>query len=328
MSFWKHPTISWIFWLWVALRLGGPLGAEEVFAPWLLHPVQGATSLRLLAPHWRIDYGLEPRPHWVHVEFSAELEHRGDRPLSEKFLVVSADEGLTVSWEGRNVVQQRLVTELPRTLNSPLKGMGRVALFQLILLGNEKGRLKLSGYHRVEFLSKSSHRWQLLPPVRRAWDEVGDGTLELRLCPELRLLSEGWSGGPRLFRRTWDHRQGLPIEVRAQAELFPAGWTVLQVPPLRLALGMGVLLTALAVMGAALVPRAAVLFWVLACLALWLAPRWVPGLRAWNYYADARLYERWLGLWNTVVVPGWAAVACWVAARGVKARNARNEGRR
>lgn len=320
MSFWKRPRISWILVCCVAFALGRSPGAEETFAPWLFHPVQGGASLCLRHPQWRIDYGREPRPHWVHIDFSAELEHRGSRPLTEQFLVVCADEGLKVSWEGRSIAQQRLVSELPRTLKSRLKGMARVAIFQLILLGNEKGKLNISGYHRVEFLSKSTHRWQLLPPVMRAWEEVGDGGFELRLSPELRLLSPGWKGDSGLYRRSWDHRDGLPLEVRVEAPTRAAGWTVLQVPPLRLALIWGTLLTALAVLGSFLVPRLAWFFWVLTCAGLWGAPRWLPALSAWNYYADARLYEQWLATWSRGVVPALAAVACWLASRRAPSR--------
>ncbi len=317
MSFWKSLTISWILAWWVALGGGSP-GAEEAFAPWMFHPLRGGTRLQMRNCRWTIDYTREPRPHWVHLEFSAELEHRGSQPLTEQFLVVSPDEGLKVSWEGRSIAQDRLVAELPKNAYSRLKGLSRVAVFQLILLGNEKGRLNISGYHRVEFISTSCHRWQLLPPVMKAWGSLGGGRLELNLSPELKLLSDGWSGAGTAYHRLWNPREGLPLEIRAEAPLGAGNWTVLRVPPLRRALFWAVGAVALAVLASSLAPRFALLFWALTCLGLWLAPRWDLALGRWNHYADARLYEQWLGVFLRGVAPVLAGVACWLGTLGKK----------
>ncbi len=162
-----------------------PVGAEEGPAPWMLQPLRPPSRLNIRELSLRVDYRERVTPGNVRVEAQAELANEEPTACDEQFMILNGDAASRVTWKGKELSQDRLVMQIP---DSPGHEMTRVSIFHLILLPGEKGQLKFSGLHRLDFRQSNLHRLRLIFPLRRAWRHLGESDVLVALAPELKLL--------------------------------------------------------------------------------------------------------------------------------------------
>ncbi|MFN8612043.1 MAG: hypothetical protein U0931_31140 [Vulcanimicrobiota bacterium] len=280
--------------------------AEEVPAPWMLQPLRPPSRLVISNLSIFLDYQQRATPGTVQLEAEADLANETGLAVDEQFLVINGDAGSQVTWEGKSLNQDRLVTEIP---NTPGKAMTRVSLFHLIVLPNERGHLKFRGLHRLEFATGARHQLRILFPLRRAWHGIGDSLVSLRLAPELKLLSKDFkpvAGRPDTFTRHFGaYSKSLNLELEAKVDGPEWSGALGTVPALRRAWLWGGLAALLGVTLASFSRRR----WWLAIplsLLLNLGLRRADGtVNQWTYYEDAPRYKRVLQL-EWYLIPLWA----------------------
>jgi hypothetical protein len=292
--------------LLITLICAIPSLAEELPAPWMLQPLRPPSRLAISDLSVVYDYQQRATPGTVPLEAEAELANESELAVDEQFMIINGDAGSVVTWEGKELNQERLVTEIP---NTPGKAMTRVSLFHLIVLPKEKGRLKFRGLHRLEFLSGQRHEVRLLFPLRRAWHGVGESEVTIRLAPELKLLAKDFkpvAGQTATFSRHFGaYTKSLNFSVDAPVNGPEWAGALGTVPALRRAWLWGGLAAMVAVTLAAFSRR---LWWLAVPLSLLLnfaARRGDETVNQWTYYEDAPRYKRVLEL-EWYLIPLWA----------------------
>lgn len=283
-----------------------PAVAEEGPAPWMLQPLRPPSRLAIRDLSLRVDYPERGTPGNVRVEAQAELSNEYASACDEQFLILNGDAASRVSWKGKELKQDRLVMQIP---DSPGQEMTRVSIFHLILLPQEKGVLKFSGLHRLDFGAPNRHRLRLIFPLRRAWHHVGESEVQVALAPELDLLSRDFQpvrGQPGTFRRHFG-AYSKALELSVEAKLTGPSWlgAVGVIPALRRAWLLGGVAALLAVTFAGLSQRRWWLAVPLSLLLNWGMLRQDDTVQQWTYFEDARAYKRALDL-QWYLVPLWA----------------------
>ncbi|MBS2035307.1 hypothetical protein JST97_09980 [bacterium] len=280
--------------------------AEEVPAPWMLQPLRPPSRLVISNLSILLDYQQRSTPGTVPLVAEADLANQTGLAVDEQFMLINGDAGSVVTWEGKVLSQDRLVTEVP---NTPGKAMARVSVFHLIVLPNEKGHLKFTGLHRLDFSSGSAHQSRLLFPLRRAWHGVGESQVTVRLVPELRMLSKGFKPVPGQ-NDTYSHHFGAyskAFNVSLEAKVDGPRWAgaLGTVPALRRAWLWGGLAALLSV---TLISFSRRFWWLAIPLSLTFnlgLRRADPTVNQWTYYEDAPRYKRVLEL-EWYLIPLWA----------------------
>ncbi|MBN9416117.1 hypothetical protein ABS71_06235 [bacterium SCN 62-11] len=290
----------------MAALLVAPVAAEEGPAPWMLHPLRPPSRLAIRNLSIKVDYRQRVTPGNVAMESRAELSNEDDMACDEQFMLLNGDAASHVTWNGKELQQERLVMQIP---DSPGQEMTRVSIFHLILLPREKGELKFSGLHKLNFRSETSHHLRLIFPLRRAWHHVGESDVQVALAPELKLLSRDFqpvTGQAATYQRHFGaYSKAIELSVEAAAGGPPWAGAVGAIPALRHTWMLGGLAALVAVTLAGISRR----HWWLA-IPLSLALNWGfrqrdEVVRQWTYYEDAREYKRALDL-EWYLVPLWA----------------------
>ena len=287
--------------LWVL-----PAGAEEGPAPWMLQPLRPPSRLDIRELSLHVDYRERGAPGNARIEAQAELSNQEPTACDEQFMILNGDAASRVTWKGKELSQERLVMQIP---DSPGREMTRVSIFHLILLPGEKGQLKFSGLHRLDFRQSNLHHLRLIFPLRRAWRHVGESDVQVSLAPELKLLSRDFQpvkGQPATFQRHFG-TYSKALELSVEAKLAESGWAgaLGAIPALRQAWLWGGLAALLAVTLAGLTRRG---WWLAIPLSLalnWALLRRDDTVQQWTFYEDAVEYKRALDL-QWYLVPLWA----------------------
>ena len=327
MGFWTKISISWGMSL-ALFGLAVPCSGQDGSVPWLLQPLEGTSKLALTQVDIAIDFAGSQKSGWVDLDFRSKLTAPDYETVRESLFVVNADPDSRVTWNDRDVAQERLVMPVP-TLDgkTQAKGMARVSVFQLSMLRGESGSLRFQGRQPLDFETEHRSALRVLLPMRKSWRNVSESELSLSLAPELRLLSPGFSPTSGLQRRRIVNSYQPRLQsVRIEAPLMPVSWggPVLSIPALQRTWGWGAaaLLLALTVGGASrkgwrwVVPLTLVLAWL----------AWTGDARAnqIRFYQHAKAYEDAVRLFRLYVVPGLAilgALTLW----GVGSRFNREE---
>ncbi|MBX3168657.1 MAG: hypothetical protein KF760_14675 [Candidatus Eremiobacteraeota bacterium] len=291
--------------LWLVLW-ALPAAAEEGPAPWMLQPLRPPSRLAIRDLSLRVDYRERATPGTARVEAQVELTNEDVTACDEQFMILNGDAASRVTWKGRELQQERLVMQIP---DSPGREMTRVSIFHLILLPREKGQLKFTGLHRLDFRSANQHRLRLIFPLRRAWHRLGESDVQVALAPELKLLSRDFqpvAGQPATFQRHFGaYSKALELSVEARAGGPEWAGALGAIPALRRAWLWGGLAALLSVTLAALSRRH---WWLAVPLSLLLnlgLRHQDETVRQWTYYEDAAEYKRALDL-QWYLVPLWA----------------------
>ena len=289
----------------IALICALPSLAEELPAPWMLQPLRPPSRLVISNLSVVYDYQQRATPGTVQLEAEADLVNESEIAVDEQFMIINGDAASVVTWAGKELSQERLVTEIP---NTPGKAMTRVSLFHLIVLPKEKGHLKFRGLHRLEFLSGQRHQARLLFPLRRAWHGVGDSEVTIRLAPELKLQAKDFkpvAGQTATFRRHFGaYSKSLNFSVDARVNGPEWAGALGTVPALRRAWLWGGLAALLAVTVASFSRRGWWLAVPLSLLLNWGARQADETVNQWTYYEDAPRYKRVLQL-EWYLIPLW-----------------------
>jgi len=319
MAFWIWRRFSWAGLVWLLAQVGW---AQESAAPWLLHPLDSPSQLSISQARLRLDYTTRARPGMVHLEFEARLEAPKSSSLQESLLIVNADADSVVEWAGRPTSQERLVMPLSSFSASQSKAATRVSVIRLALLSGESGILRYRGFQPVEFLAPHQHQLQLLLPVRKAWRDVGESQLQVWLCPELKLLSEGWDQEDFTRKRKLSSYHSKPVEIKVEAP-WDQAWgdrlgTLGAVPSLRHRWIWGALACLIAV-GVTLGRR---FWWLSPALAVVFQKALIgldPVSQQWTYYQNATRYAQAFEVYQWYWVPALALLAS-LFARGLARR--------
>lgn len=272
----------------------------------MLQPLRPPSRLAIRDLSLRVDYRERGTPGNVRVEAQAELSNEDAASCDEQFMLLNGDAASRVTWKGKDLNQERLIMQIP---DSPGHEMTRVSIFHLILLPGEKGQLKFTGLHRLDFRSANQHRLRLIFPLRRAWHRVGDSEVQVALAPELKLLSRDFQpvkGQPETFHRHFG-AYSKALELSVEAKVAGPVWAgaVGRIPALRRAWLWGGLAALLAVTLAGLTGRR---WWVAIPISMVLnfaLLRQDDIVQQWTYYEDASDYRRALDL-EWYLVPLWA----------------------
>ena len=293
--------------LWIlVLVLGALARADESPAPWLLQPLQPPSRLAIKNLMLLLDYRERERPGSVRLKCQADLLNEGLAACQEQFLIISADAGSKVTWNGKELNQERLVMPVP---DSRQKTMTRVSIFHLILLPREEGKLEFSALQKLDYRTPVEHQVRLLFPLRRAWREVGPSTVRVALTPELKLADKDFKplAGQQL---TWERHFSLyskGVDLNVEAKTVGPAWAgaLGTVPALRRAWLWGGLAALVAVTLVGLAGRG---WWLAIPLSLVLNLGFRHSddtVNQWTYYQDASEYKRALEL-EWFLVPLWA----------------------
>lgn len=282
-----------------------PAAAEEGPAPWMLQPLRPPSRLAIRSLSLHVDYRERVTPGQVHLEAQADLANEDPTASDEQFMILNGDAASRVTWKGKELQQERLVMQIP---DSPGQQMTRVSIFHLILLPQEKGQLKFTGLHKLDFRSANQHNLRLIFPLRRAWHHVGESDVQVALAPELKLLSRDFrqAGQAPIFQRhfgAYSKALDLSVEARAGGPHWAGALGV--IPALRRAWLWGGLAALLAVTLAAMGRRT---WWLAVPISLLLnlgLRHQDDTVRQWTYYEDAADYKRALDL-EWYLVPLWA----------------------
>lgn len=293
------------------LTLGSLARAEEGPAPWLLQPLQPPSRLAIKNLTLLLDYRARERPGSVRLKCQADLHNEGLAACQEQFLVISADAGSKVTWNGKDLNQERLVMPVP---DSRQKTMTRVSIFHLILLPREEGRLEFTALQKLDYRTPVEHQVHLLFPLRRAWREVGPSTVRVVLAPELKLANPEFkpvAGQALTFERHFSlYSKGLDLNVEAKTVRPAWAGALGTVPALRRAWLWGGLAALLAVTLVGLAGRG---WWLAIPLSLLLNlgfRQFDDTVNQWTYYQDASEYKRALEL-------EWFLVTLWAFLGGL-----------
>ncbi len=242
----------------------------------------------------------------MRLQAQADLANQDSTAHDEQFMILNGDAASHVTWKGKELQQERLVMQIP---DSPGHEMTRVSIFRLILLPQEKGQLKFTGLHKLDFRSANLHHLRLIFPLRRAWQHLGECDVQVALAPELKLLSRDFqpvAGQPATFQRhfgAYSKALELSVEARAGGSRWAGALGV--IPALRHAWLWGVVAALLAV---TLVGSSRRFWWLAVPLSLllnWGMRNQDDTVRQWTYYEDAAEYKRALDL-EWYFVPLWA----------------------
>jgi hypothetical protein len=317
MGFWTWRRFSWAL---VCLTLLGSIvvhAQEEAPVPWLMQPLEPPSLLELSEPRMELDYTRRQRPGWVYVRFRTQVHNSQKHPIKQSLLFVCSDADATVRFSGKPLVQERLVMPLPSTVPGKRESYvtGRVSVVRLILLEGERGELVFEGHQKLEFLAENRHRVSLILPLSRAWKAVDDSQIAVRLAPELRILSSGWTKENQLYVRPRGKYGALPVELEVGATVesdsgLGAWWAV---PALRHSCLWGLAAVLLGLLPG-VVRRG---FWwfapPLAALLHWAAIQADPVCAQWTYFRGSRLLQAALQGYQWYVVPTLALAGALVA---------------
>lgn len=283
-----------------------PAAAEEGPAPWMLQPLRPPSRLAIRNLSLRVDYQERATPGTVRLQAQADLANEDATACDEQFMILNGDAASRVTWKGKELQQERLVMQIP---DSPGQQMTRVSIFHLILLPQEKGQLKFTGLHKLDFRSANLHHLRLIFPLRRAWHHLGESDVQVALAPELKLLSRDFqpvAGQPATFQRHFGaYSKALELSVEARAGGPEWSGALGVIPALRRAWLWGGLAALLAVTLVMINRR---LWWLAIPLSLLLnmgLRQQDDTVRQWTYYEDAAEYKRALDL-QWYLVPLWA----------------------
>lgn len=310
MAFWIWQRFSWACFFCLLAPLAQ---AQEPVAPWLFHPLDGTSQLKLSQIVASYDYSQSARPGFVRFEFQAHLAAPASHSLEESFLIVNSDPESVLEWKGRPVVQERLVMPLTTFSDSGESIMTRVSVFQLALLSGEDGELSFRGNLPLDYLSPHVHRLRLVMPVSKSWAATENAEWSLRLVPGLRLIHPaGIERDPpaQVHQQMVSSYHRGPVELRLSSDWQPWGQlgALAAVPALKRQWLWG---------GAALVLACAFsawrgLWWALPFLALglhWWFLRFDPIAAQWTFYRDAGIYAQAIHVYRWYVIPGLALLA-------------------
>ena len=290
MGFKNGMPLRWLLIFLIGAFHVTAVSAEEVFGPWLLHPVQPPSRLSISDLIMHLDYRDRGRPGYVSLECEAELSNPGTVAVDEQLLIVSGDAGSRLAFSGKDVSQDRLVMPLPDSRSGE---MTRVSVFRLILLAGERGHLRFRAWQRLEFISATRHRVRLVWPVHRAWKQLGDNLLRVDLTPELRL-----SHGEKFTERNGTREQRLNSYVKStdlevESVLDGPRWSgaLGAVPALRRAWLWGALASLVGVTLGTLGRRGWLWSVPVALLVNWALCHTDPVVQQWTYYQEAAQYQ-------------------------------------
>lgn len=321
--------ISWAVLACLAL-CAAAARAQEPAVPWLLQPLQPPSPLRLSQLELRLDYTRRERPEWVWMHFHTRITNDSSDPVSQPVMFVTADPDASFRFEGKPLMPERLVMPLALSPRQPKPVTTRVSVVRLILLGKEQADLDFEGFQRIEFTSLARHKAQFILPMSRAWKSVEDTRVELRLAPELRLLSNNWVKQNQRYVHTRGKYADGPLEVQLEAPLQSDGslHTVVGAVPALRHIWLWGLAAALLALLPGLLWRP--LWWLAPLVALGLHEVILRGLdpvcAQWTWYRGARGWQAALHAYRWYVVPGLALLGALTGLWLTRVRN-RQEGK-
>lgn len=202
--------------VWLLLVLACAAGAqapEDVEST--LHPLVAPTNITLEKLDLDFDFAASRRPGVVPVHLDARLANSRGDGQDLQLLVVTADRGMQLRWEGKPVDSTSLAVPFPTKDSRAIP----VALLRLILLAKEDGHLMVD--YRLHSLAGKDHTWEFLfrLPDKAFWHNIGPAVVMVRSRPDLELecSHELKPEGGRLFARISPfHDRKLRLLVRWQ----------------------------------------------------------------------------------------------------------------
>jgi len=170
--------------LWLVLLLAWTALAEEPEdVESTLHPLSVPANITLEKLDLDFDFVASRRPGVVPVHLDARLANPRSEAQDLQLMIMTADRGMQLRWEGKPVDSTSLAVPYPTRESRPIP----VALLRLILMAKESGHLTAD--YRMHSLVGKDHTWEFLYrlPDKVFWHNIGPAVIMVRSRPDLKI---------------------------------------------------------------------------------------------------------------------------------------------